>query len=170
MKKVLSLLVALCFTPLSLFAGDLDKSDVHYFGEYHLGYGTSSSVNGRDTYTGNVMLGTVQGIRYKQYFQLGIGADGQMLTHYYKKHSIRYGFMGYADIRGSYPVTNDFLVTLGGAFGVQHLIEPSGSNTPFYMELGPGLIYKRLLFKSGLQKIGSGDGTTHFFVKIGLHF
>lgn len=167
----IALLLAITLSSTSLSAENLvQKEDIHYFGEYHVGYGVTSSVNGHDTYTGNVMLGTVQGIQYKQYFQLGIGVDGQMLTHYYKNQKLRYGVLGYGDIRGSYPLTDDFRVTLGGSFGVSYSIEPSGGGTPFYMEIGPGVIYKHLLFKAGLQKTGSGDGSNHLFVKLGFHF
>ncbi len=165
------LIAILCCIPLSMSAANGGNSkDIYYFGEYHLGYGTSSSVNGYSTYTGNVLLGTVQGVRYKEYFQLGIGADAQMYTHYYKGQGIRYGVIGYGDARFSYPVTDEFFVTLGGSFGAQFPIKPSGGGNPFYMEIGPGLIYKNLLFKTGLQKIGSGDGTSHFIIKIGFHF
>jgi len=76
------------FIPLSLQAsGEGEEADFHYFGEYHIGYGTTSSVDGNDTYTGNVMLGTIQGVQYQRYFQIGLGVDGQMLTHYYKDGS-----------------------------------------------------------------------------------
>ena len=148
-KAIGLLFAACCFFPQSLRAGVHTDDGVYYVGEYHLGYGTSSSVNGYSTYTGNVMLGTIQGVQFLKYAQLGIGVDARMLTHYYKGQGIRYGFRGYGDARFLYPVNEDFAAMIGGSFGVDYSIEPSGGDTPFYMEIGPGIIYKKSVLVMG---------------------
>lgn len=143
-----------------------------YVGEIHTGYKTTTKVSGFDTYSGMVALGTLQGVSLNRYLDLAVGVDALMLTHYYKNHDLRFGMNVYFDMRPAFPITDKFKVFLdlglGGFFGVHS--EPYELGSGFFCQFGPGFRYRKLNLSMGLQSIGSGQGATAFYAKLGLYF
>lgn len=141
-----------------------------YMGEIHVGYGTTSKVSGIDTYMGRVMLGTVHGIAFDRYGDIGVGVDGVMLTHYYANQGLRFYMNPYLSVRPAYPLNKNLSVFMDCALGASiPLINMDGGSTEFTYHFGPGIRYKRMNFSLGAQGIGSGDGSITFFAKVGIY-
>lgn len=165
--KVLLLLVSF-FSVTSAYS-QYDWKPI-YMGEIHAGYGTTSKVDGRDTYFGRVMLGTTHGIAFGKYGDVGIGVDAVMLTHYYSNDGLRFAANPYFDIRPAWPFSDDFAVFLDCALGATiPVINLEDGKTEFTYQFGPGIRYKKLNISLGMQSIGSRKGSTTFFAKLGLY-
>lgn len=159
--------------PLSGFAQSFKwEMSPKYVGEIHAGYKTTTHVLGMDAYLGSVELGTLQGVSLNQYLDLAVGADVLMLTHYYKDHDLRFGMTVYFDMRPAYPINDKFKVFLdlglGGFFNVHS--EPYGLGNCFFCQFGPGFRYRKLNLSLGLQSMGTGQGSTAFYAKLGIYF
>lgn len=147
-----------------------DNGLIKYMGEIHTGYGTTSKVKGFDTYMGRVMLGTIHGIAFDRYGDVGLGVDGVMLTHYYKNQGLRFMVNPYFSVRPSYPLSKNFSVMLDCALGASiPIVNMEGGKTEFTYETGAGFKYKRMNIVVGMQCIGSGEGSTTFFAKLGIN-
>ena len=141
-----------------------------YMGELHVGYGTTSKVKSINTYMGRVMLGTIHGIAFDKYGDVGIGVDGVMLTHYYRDHGMRFLVNPYLSVRPAYPLSDNFSVFLDCALGASiPVVNMKGGETEFTYQFGPGIKYKKLNLSLGMQSIGSGDGSITFFAKLGFY-
>lgn len=142
--------------------------DPQYSGEVHIGYGSSSS--NKSAYIGRVMVGTIQGLSLNKYATIGLGIDGIMYTHYYKGQDLRWGMNAYCNMRGSYPFNDDLSCFLDLGLGANFMLHPSSGQAAFFCEFGPGIKYKKYTLSLGLQNIGTGKGSSTFFVKTGLCF
>ncbi len=167
MKKILAAL-AIAFLPVLANADGWEWTP-KYYGELHVGYGTSSHVAGRNTYIGRAMLGTLQGVELNKYAQVGVGVDGVMLTHYYRGKGLRFAVTAYTDLRGFYPVSDTFAPFLDLGLGASVDVKPSGGAS-FFCQFGPGFRYRKFNFSCGLQSVGTGKGANTFYVKTGLYF
>ena len=173
-KKLLNVLAILSFL-IGTMNANAEKFEWNwtpkYQGEINLGYKTTTKVQGIDTYSQLAELGTVQGVSLNQYLFLGVGIDALMFTHYYKGNGLRFAMDTYFDIRPTYPVTDNFKVYLDLGLGAYYSIksEPSVGHD-FFCQFGPGFRYRKLNFCLGLQSMGTGNGSTGFFTKIGLYF
>lgn len=170
MRKFLFLL-AVALLPLAASA-QLPKWEWHpkYMGTLHAGYNTSSKVSGIKTYSAKALLGTLQGVQLSNYLSAAIGVDGQMFTHYYKGQGLRFALSYYVNLRGYCPLEGGFTPYLNLSLGSSMMLKPSGGDQSFYCEFGPGFRYKKLDFNCGLQHQGDGDGSNHFYAKIGFYF
>ncbi len=139
-----------------------------YAGEIHMGYGTTSSAQGFDTYLGRVMLGTTHGVAFGKYGDVGLGFDAVMFTHYYKNQGLRFAINPYFSVRPTYPITNSFSVFLDCAIGASVPVVNMTGDTEFLYQFGPGIKLKRFNCTLGIQNIGTGEGSTTFFTKVGI--
>lgn len=146
------------------------KWEPAYTGEIHIGYGTTASVHGVNTYSGRTMLGTLQGVRINKYAEAAIGLDAVMLTHYYKGKGLRFAIDSYINMRFYCPVTRDFSPFINLALGGYGSVKPAAKEGSFYCEFGPGVRYRKFNLSLGLNSIGTGSGSCSFFVKTGLYF
>lgn len=167
-----SMVTLLMMLPLSGFGQGFEWTmEPKYVGEIHLGYKTTTSVNGVDLYGGMAELGTLQGVSLNQYLELGLGIDALMFTHYYSGKGLRFSMATYFDIRPAYPIATDFKVFLdlglGGFFDIHS--DPKNESS-FFCQFGPGIRYRNLNLSLGMQSIGTGAGATAFFTKVGLYF
>lgn len=168
MKKAMMLaLVLLAFAPMSSQAFEWEW-DTKYLGEIHAGYNTSNTINGINTYTGAAIFGTLHGVQLNKYASIALGADVNMLTHYYKNQELRWKMATFVDMRGYYPVTKKFSPFLNLAVGATFFVHPAPDDADFYCKFGPGFRYKHLDFSCGLQHVAKD--INHFFVKLGLFF
>lgn len=141
-----------------------------YMGEIHTGYGTTTSVKGHDTYMGRVMLGMTHGVAFGKFGDVGVGIDGVMYTHYYKGESMTFAANPYVSVRPAYPITKSFSVFLDCSLGASILCNNNENTTnEFLFQFGPGIKFKRLSVCCGMQNIGSGEGSTSFFAKLGIY-
>lgn len=170
MKKVLLLIGLMCLLMPGLASAEGFKWTMNpqYSGEVHIGYGTSSS--NEYAYMGRAMVGTVQGLKLNQYATVGLGIDGIMYTHYYKGQDLSWAMNTYFDMRGFYPINDEFSCFIDLGLGVNFNLHPSSGGAKFFCEFGPGIKYKKYTLSLGLQNIGTGKGTSTFFVKTGLYF
>jgi len=140
-----------------------------YAGEVHIGYGSTSKINGFNTLQGRVSFGTIQGVKLCEYFQVGAGLDFLLFTHHYAGQQMRTGMTIFGDFRGMYPLNNSitpFLdLALGGYFGFN-----KNGGSAFYCEFGPGIKYNNWALSLGLDAIGTESGSCTFFIKIGYWF
>ena len=165
--KKACLLVLVCFP---FWANAIEfEFNPKYVGELHLGYTTTKKVNGYNTYTAYGSFGTLQGCSINQYLEVSLGVDAAMYTHYYRGQGLRFAMLTYADMRGFYPVTEKFSPFINLALGGGFMVRPFGGGN-FYCEFGPGIKYRKFNLSCGLANIGTGKGTSHFFVKTGLYF
>ena len=141
-----------------------------YAGEIHVSYGSTSKVQDFDTYVGRVMLGTIHGVAFGKYGDVGIGIDGVMLTHYYRGQGMRFLANPYLSIRPSWPLSDKFSVFLDYAIGASiPVANLKGGTTELMLQIGPGIKFKKMNLSLGMQKLGDGDGSVTFFAKLGLH-
>ena len=143
---------------------------VKYMGEWHAGYGCSSRVNGWNTYTAKAETGFLQGVSLNDYIQLGVGVDGVMYTHYYKGQDMRWAVTPYGVLRGLFPISEVFAPLVHLALGTEVMVAPDAGGHSFFCEFGPGFRYKKFNFFCGLQHVGKGKGSNHFFAKLGWYF
>lgn len=141
-----------------------------YMGEIHAGYGTTTKVESMDTYQGRAMLGTMHGVSFGKYGDLGIGVDAIMYTHYWHDDGLRFAANPYFTVRPAYPFSADFAVFLDSAFGATiPVANIHNGETEFTYQFGPGIRYKKMNISLGMQSIGSGKGSTTFYAKLGLY-
>ena len=143
---------------------------IKYIGEIHTGYTCSTRVDGLKTYTATAEIGTIQGIALNEYVQFAIGVDAIMYTHHYKYQDMRFAVAPYGMIRGFMPISTNFSPFLHLALGADIMVHPSGGGHLFFCEFGPGFRYKKFNFFCGLQHVGKGQGSNHFFAKLGWYF
>ncbi|MBE6292189.1 MAG: hypothetical protein E7091_07235 [Bacteroidales bacterium] len=142
----------------------------HYVGEIHTSYGSTSKVYGYDTYLGRVMLGTVHGVAFGRYGDVGVGIDGVMLTHYYRGQGMRFLMNPYISVNPAWPVSDKLSVFLDCAIGASiPLVNLKGGTVELLTQVGPGIKYKKMNFSLGIQNLGNGDGSTTFFAKLGFY-
>ena len=178
MQKKKLLLCAMLFIPLCLHAEFTFQPK--YVGDVHLGYGSSTKVDGMNAYIQRVGVGTVQGVSLNEWIQVGIGVDFNFYTHYYPKSisiykpysGLRMDMNEYIDLRGTYSFLEDFKVYLDLGLGVVHNVRHTGmEGANFFCQFGPGLQWKHLDFSFGLQSyVNDGNGVNTFFAKIGYCF
>ncbi len=142
--------------------------DLKYYGEVNVGYGTTSKVDGYNTYAGRFIVGTVQGVKINQYFQTGVGLDLIPFTHKWSYTGFRMGMGIYGDFRGTYPLKNDLTPFIDLGFGGFFSLHGLGSG--FYCLFGPGIRWKDWAFSCGLNCIGTGPGSSTFFLKTAYIF
>lgn len=168
-KTIFAILIA-----ISIFTGTRsyaqDNGFIKYMGEIHAGYGTTSKVGDIDTYMGRVMLGTIHGIAFDRYGDVGLGVDAVMLTHYYKDQGLRFMVNPYFSVRPAYPISKKFSVFMDCTLGVSiPVVNMDGGSSEFTYQFGPGFRFKRMNISLGVQGIGSGEGSTTFFAKLGIN-
>lgn len=171
--KAILVSVLIAVTTCVAFAGNPvphNLLEVHpkYFCEVNLGYGTTSHANGVDTYSGRVIVGTLQGVNLNQFFDTGVGLDIMPFTHYYSGQGVRCGMTLYGDVRVMYPIKHSLVPYID--FGVGGFIGLSNLSSGFYCQFGPGIKYKVWGFCCGLNAIGTGSGCASFFMKLSYKF
>lgn len=167
--QVIALMSLLLSFSLAAKAGDFDwEWNPKYYGEYRAGYGTTNHVNGMNNYYGRAILGTIQGVRFNKYLQMGVGVDGIMMTHYYKGESLRWAMDAYADMRGFYPVNERFKLFIDLGLGAFTAFNVKTDNTSFFCQFGPGIQYRKFTLSTGLQHCGKKINT--FYSTIGFTF
>jgi len=169
-KKIL---IGLCAVLVLLLPG-VSKAqgnlNLKYSAEIHTGYGTTTKVQGNDMYIGRVMLGTIHGVSFDKYGEIGVGFDAVMLTHYYKSEGLRFAANPYVSVRPTYPITEKFSVFLDCALGATiPVVNMENSKTDVSYMIGPGIKYRKLNLSVGFNQIGSGSGSTSFFERLGLY-
>jgi len=164
--------------------------DIWYEGELNIGYGMGGTLkedgDSEDAKFARPFIETVHGVRITRYAFAGLGVGFQ----YAYDEEWKVGMMPvFLDLKGFYPVTDDFapyvafdLGFSSGIVGTKDLWDEEGLDLKggFYASYGIGLNYKRLNFGLGLQHQGmkfaydgeTGDGfsVNSFFVKVGLKF
>lgn len=176
MRKVLFFYL-MAFLPIWSCFAQVDFSP-KYVGDMHLGYGSTSITNGMDTYQQRGSVGTIQGVKLGKWMQVGLGVDVNFMTHYFPNKGIYASMSGlrmymneYIDLRGYYPINDNFRLYvdlgLGAGHGVLHM---DTKNAQFFCQFGTGLQYKLLDWSFGLHNNGTGNGSTTFFTKIGICF
>lgn len=176
MKKICATILLLIGS-LSIYSQGF-PINTRYVGDINLGYGSPSKGN----YNQRVSIGTIQGFELNQYLQFGIGLDINMYTHYYKNvepfksadlSGFRMSMQEFFDIRGMYPINQNWQLNLDLGLGVTHGVLHMGKpiQAAFFCQFGPGFKYKdKLGVNLGLQNHGTGEGTTTFFLKIAYCF
>ena len=140
-----------------------------YTGDIHVGYGTTSKVYGMNTYLGRVMLGTTQGVAFGRYGHIGLGVDGVMLTHYYRGQGMRCLVNPYFSVRPTFPLSRKFSLFIESIIGASiPVANLDGGTNEFTYQFGPGMKINRLTFSFGVQGMGSGQGSTTFYAKLGI--
>jgi len=167
-KKMKLCLLASLFPVAGFSKGFAWECNPEYCAEYRAGYGTTTKVDGVKAYVGRTFIGTIQGVKLNQYAQIGLGVDAVMFTHYYKNDIIRSGFDVYGDIRGCYPLSDNFKVLvdvgLGSFTGIK--TKNTDTDTSFFCQFGPGIQYKKFTLTTGLQHVGEDQNT--FYASIGF--
>ena len=147
--------------------------DAKYMGEWHIGYATTSHIDGYKLYNAHIQTGFLQGVSLNEYIECGIGFDALMNTHY--PHGGDFGDISwfiatYFHTRGFFPVKPNFKPFITLDMGPSWCVKPSNSKPAFYLEFGPGFRWKQFDLFFGLQKTGTGKGTNHFVSKVGWYF
>lgn len=171
MRKLLPIIITLCAFAFSENAKGDDHSfsfNFSYYNEVSVGYGTTTKVNGYDLHSGRFYVGTVQGVKFNDYFMTGLGLDIVPFTHYYPGQGMRWGMTFYGDFRGMYPLKHSFTPFIDFGCGAMFSLRKAG--TGFYCLFGPGIMYKHWAFSCGLNAIGTGDGSCSFFLKFAYSF
>ncbi len=136
--------------------------DPKYMGVTHFLYNTSA----KKSYTQTIGVGTLQGVQLSQYTSVALGIDIDMHTHHYKGQDLPWLMATYVNMRGYYPLKDNFTPFLGLSIGADFYIHPKPNGANFYCEFGPGFHYKKLDFNFGLQH--TVKKLNHFYTKIGI--
>lgn len=156
------------FPTISKAIGTTLELKPKYYNEWRMGYGTTYHTDGSNNYVGRALLGTIHGIKFNDYAQIGLGVDGVMFTHYHKGENLSWALNAYADMRGFYPINNKLKIFLDLGLGATTSLNAKQNTSAFFCQFGPGLQYKKFTLTTGLQHIGEKANT--FYATVGFTF